>query len=326
VFLAIRTQAAPTLADFARNALRRPYCDADSTTCVDGNQPAGDGLLARQGKDFTGFGGDARAAIDRMALADRLALARDPAVPRELALDLTLTNYVRAVLLSNDGAVDETARSLATLLPQVSADWQRIAATAPGPDKRFAEIFVMAKIPSLRTDLADYSRPEGDEPSFSGYWEDWLVPAAGSAAAPMVPPASAYMPEGYWDRANPPSPDGPADDLPCAGKCGQGTFAFRAPPFLAPSGAAALRERARFLTGDSAKPATAGATSLWDEALAYVTARPNDPRAGETLYRMIRVARWGGNHNHLGKRAFTLLHARYPASDWAKKSPYFYDD
>lgn len=41
---------------------------------------------------------------------------------------------------------------------------------------------------------------------------------------------------------------------------------------------------------------------------------------------MIRVARWGANHEHLGRRAFQLLHARYANSAWAKRSPYYYDD
>jgi hypothetical protein len=56
-----------------------------------------------------------------------------------------------------------------------------------------------------------------------------------------------------------------------------------------------------------------------------VKVRPRDPRAGEMLYRLIRVARWGGNHDQLGRRAFTLLHARYPKSIWAKRSPYWYN-
>ena len=74
------------------------------------------------------------------------------------------------------------------------------------------------------------------------------------------------------------------------------------------------------------RPVPAGALSLWDEALAYARAHPRDPRSPETLYRLIRVARWGGNHNHLGRRAFQLLHRRYPDSDWARRSPYYYDD
>jgi hypothetical protein len=243
IFLGVRAQLSTSLADFVRHALREPYCDSEGDGCVDGNWPAGDGLLGRRGNGFVGFGGDARAVIDRLPLADRLALGRDPAIPRELKLDLALTNYARAVLLENDPAVNETARALADLLPQVRADWRRIASTAPGPDKRFAEIFVMAKIPSLRTDLANYERPEGPEPSFGGYWIAWMIPAAGTRPEPAdFPPAPTYMPEHSWYGGDGGSPDD-GSDLPCAGKCGQGNFPFRTPDFVTSRLAIARDER-----------------------------------------------------------------------------------
>lgn len=65
---------------------------------------------------------------------------------------------------------------------------------------------------------------------------------------------------------------------------------------------------------------TNGATSLWEDILDYVRARPNDPRFPEALYRLICVARWGGGHKQLGKRAFLLLHSRYPQSLWTRQS------
>ena len=59
--------------------------------------------------------------------------------------------------------------------------------------------------------------------------------------------------------------------------------------------------------------------------LSYIGTHPNDTRAPETLYWLIRVGRFSGSHNHSGHRAFDLLHKRYPTSVWAKKSKYFYD-
>ncbi len=73
------------------------------------------------------------------------------------------------------------------------------------------------------------------------------------------------------------------------------------------------------------EPSAGTTVSLWVEAFDYVQAHPRDPRAPETLYRLIRVARWGGNHDHLGRRAFHLVHTRYPSSRWTKLSPFFYD-
>jgi hypothetical protein len=322
IFLSIRAQLATSLADFAEQALRQPYCEAGTPSCLGYAAVVDEAQLGRRGQDWVGLGDDARMAIDRLPLADRLALGRSDALPAPLRLDLTLTNYVRAVLLRDDAAVNETARALVTLLPQVKADWQRILRTAPGPAKRFAEIFVMAKIPSLRPDLADYARPYGNEPSFGGYWDAWLVQAPRGMAAGRFPQASAYYQGIWWGRIG--DEDQADADLTCAGKCGA-AFVPRLAPFAAPLQPAALAERNAFRRASDIEKGKTGGTTLWEEALAYVAAHPRDPRAGEALYRLNRVGRWGGNYNHLSKRAFRLLHARYPGTVWAKRSPYYYD-
>jgi hypothetical protein len=45
----------------------------------------------------------------------------------------------------------------------------------------------------------------------------------------------------------------------------------------------------------------------------------------EALHWLVHVGHFGGTHNHSGARAFRLLHARYPNSEWAKKTPVFND-
>ncbi|GEM_PF-3594173 len=51
--------------------------------------------------------------------------------------------------------------------------------------------------------------------------------------------------------------------------------------------------------------------------------------AAEALHRVVMLNRYesGGDLNGtpLGKRAFTLLHKRFPKSEWTKKTPYWYD-
>ncbi|OAN66901.1 hypothetical protein [Sphingomonas sp. TDK1] len=322
IFLAIRTQLATSLADFATHALRQPYCQEGQADCLGYAGAISDGQLARRGAGWVAFGSDATLLIDRLPLPVRLELARSTDLPTELRLDLTLTNYTRAVLLRDDAAVDETARALVTLLPQVRGDWQRILRTAPGADKRFAEIFVMTKIPSLRADLADYHRPSGTTASFGGYWEAWLVQPPRGPNALRFPPAGAYG-DGWWNRRESGSDDS-AVDRTCDSKCGA-PFPIHLAPFAVPLQDTALRERSAYRTIADLPEGTAGGKTLWEAALAYVAAHPKDPRAGETLYRLIRVGRWGGNANQMGKRAFRLLHTRYPGTIWAKRSPYYYN-
>ena len=64
---------------------------------------------------------------------------------------------------------------------------------------------------------------------------------------------------------------------------------------------------------------------MWDEMLDYVTAHRDDPRAAEALYWLVHVGHFGGSHNHSGRRAYRLLKARYPQSDWAVRTRYYFD-
>jgi len=323
IFTAVRAQFATSLADFAQAMLRSPYCEPGSATCVEAIWPGGEGLVGRlpSGR-FVGFGAESRAIIDRLPLAERIALAADIAIPRELRLDLALTGYGRAVQLQDHVAIDRLATLLTTLLPQLAPDWRRIVRTAPGADKQFAEAFVMAKIPSIRVDLTDYARPVGTVPQFAGYWVDWLVIPRGRATAAVRFPLAGAYDVGFYDV---PSDDQQEPiDLTCLSHCGPGGFPLRLPGFAVAGLPRAQAERRYFVFG-GAGPNPRLAHSLWGDMLAYVRAHPGDPRSPEALYRLIRVARWGGNHDHLGKRAFHLLHDRYPRSVWTRRSPYYYD-
>jgi len=66
---------------------------------------------------------------------------------------------------------------------------------------------------------------------------------------------------------------------------------------------------------------------LGAQAVAYAAAHPEDPRVPESLYLVVRATRYGCTDAQTGdasKRAFDLLHRRYPNTEWAKKTPYWY--
>lgn len=324
---AVRSQLATDLGEFARLAVREPYCLATYNDCGGGDEPyyRAETLGRRPGGGaWLGWGDEARAVIDRMPLRQRMALSRDRSLPDALRLDLALTSFARSVQLQDNAAIDAMASELVTLLPQLRAEWQAIPAARPGPAKRFATFFAMAKIPGLRTDLAGYLRPHGTVAEFQRTWVAWRLLPPGRGAPNIEPPDADDYWQGYWLASGEDQ-----TDLVCLAKCGLSSFPLRLPPFVAAAEAEARRERAFFLTGgdggDGADPAPPGTVYLWDEALAWVAAHPRDPRSPEMLYWLIRIARWGGNHDHLSRRAFQLLHRRYPGSAWARRSPYHYD-
>jgi hypothetical protein len=345
IFMSERAQVASSLDDFARFALRHRICgqagdanwDTTTVACVRGrwdvDQIQSSGIYDREGaKGSLGWGEDALAIIDRAPLADRIALSRNQTIPAKLRLDVALTSYGRAVLLQDNAAIDGLARDLAILLPVMAKDFQDIPAAQPGADKRFAEFVVLAKIPGIRTDLIDYERPEGAHVAdFQRYWTDWiLLKRPGASASPA--PLARYQADGAnFDNS---SQDGlwpdAATDLSCLGECGRGSAPLRTPDVFASGAAKAAAERVMFFKTDHAddKPEPTpppGAVDIWDEMLDYAKAHPKDPRIPETLYWLVHVGHYGGSHNHSGKRAFELLHGRYPKSVWAKKTPYYND-
>jgi hypothetical protein len=66
---------------------------------------------------------------------------------------------------------------------------------------------------------------------------------------------------------------------------------------------------------------------LGAQALAFAEKNPRDPRVPEALYLVVRASRYGCTDEKTGdfsKRAFDLLHRRYPANEWTKKTPFWY--
>ena len=61
--------------------------------------------------------------------------------------------------------------------------------------------------------------------------------------------------------------------------------------------------------------------------LDWAKAHPNDPRLPEALHYFVRATRYGCVDKSIGpysRKAFDLLHRKYPNSEWTKKTPYWF--
>ena len=68
---------------------------------------------------------------------------------------------------------------------------------------------------------------------------------------------------------------------------------------------------------------------LAEKALQWAGSHPDDPRVPEALHRVVEAVRYGcgsdpTRDSSYSKRAFTLLHKRYPNSEWTKKTKYWF--
>jgi hypothetical protein len=79
---------------------------------------------------------------------------------------------------------------------------------------------------------------------------------------------------------------------------------------------AALAERAAVATN-----------FLCAETLAWAKPHPGDPRLPEALYLAVRATRYGPadkSTRDYSRQSFELLHRRFPNSEWARKTKYWY--
>jgi hypothetical protein len=92
-------------------------------------------------------------------------------------------------------------------------------------------------------------------------------------------------------------------------------------------------ERPAFLEGKEAPPDaafgwSAGPNRLGQEVLAYAKQHPDDPRLPEALHLTVRATRYGcfgESYLEVSKSAFGILHKRFPKSEWAKQTPYYFE-
>ena len=358
LFTAERLQLAADLGEFARLALRRTVCTKQANDCRNtdwGYYGTGGGLFDAEGDAATvGVGDDARYLIDRLPLATRMDLAVDTTLPPAIRLDVALTSFARAVLVHDDPAADRMATLLRQLLPVMAADFAAIPG-AKGEGRQFALFFVFAKIPGLRADLLDYTRPIGAVTDFTSGWPDWVV--LDRPDPDSIPPAPVLYDNAGYQMVDVPAGTELGDgkrrlpDVVCTGMCGAGGFVPRLPAFLAPAAVTRATAERRLLPppgryGDptttplgrtaafpvlgaaglpKAVPPPAGAVVVWDFILDYVGRHPRDPRAPEALHWLIHVGHYGQSHNHSGRRAFQLLKSRYGNTSWAKQNQFYYD-
>jgi hypothetical protein len=309
LFLAQRLKLASNLYEFLTYAQRVP---AGFSWDEDGREQPED---ISQNDDLKAFA-DGRTLFDAdaakvlnglMPLSVLKDAATSNVLPEHLRRDLAQATWLRAILLDDDKTASEVVPLLKSLVPAMSAYLDDYLAAKGSDAKKFAAIYAWLKFPGLEPNvdsgLGRMLLPLGEQDAYRDNW--WCSAASG------------------FERANAPENKTETEEKATA-KAFTAISEADSPLFLDQSQrAAALKEHDR-LANFGAAP-----NYLSRQVISWAQKNPNDPRVPEALHLAVKSTRYGCPDKETGaasKAAYQLLHKRYPASPWTKKTPYWYKD
>jgi hypothetical protein len=232
----------------------------------------------------------------KLAVSELLALARDPRLQPDIRAGIAIAAWMRADLLGQQAAAADAARI-------VAAD-ARLAHTAAaylqaGNAAARRHVLLLA---SLRKGLTPDVESHGlrDAQANRSWATDSDQPVAGMWCAIGGTPDTRPAPDPWSPRAVeqvPPTPDLSADK--------------------------SARDRELAALG-RLKTATG---VVGDHVLARARTHPDDPELPWLLHVVVQSTRGGcldKDSRTLSRTAWQLLHRRFPGSEWARKTPYYF--
>jgi hypothetical protein len=302
LFRAERMKIAANWDEFLKFAVRIPagtfsgfqqYGNAD----IDGEDASlPDGVKPRQ----PAFDVDAAKIVNEQTPLDLLldAALRD-VLPKPMRREVATSVWVRSILLGDENTAKAATPLLQDLAPELKQPLQAYADAKDTSSRRFAAVFLMLNFPGLRPYVqTGFGRltPTGKLDDFR---DNWWCPFQGWKDTPDYYKVASTLPEHLH--------------------------------LLYPDGA----PKAQFLSTDQQARARAEWKRLSEtppapeylarQAVKWVRNNPADPRAPEALHLAVRAVRYGcGATEGASKEAFQLLHQKYPGSEWARKTKYWY--
>jgi hypothetical protein len=255
-----------------------------------------DGVKPRQ----PAFDVDAAKIVNEQTPLDLLldAAQRD-VLPKPMRREVATSVWVRSILFGDENTAKAVTPLLQDLAPELKQPLQAYVEAKDANSRRFAAVFLMLNFPGLRPYAqTGFGRltPSGKIDDFR---DNWWCPFRPSQDTPDYYRVASTMPEPLQLLY----PDG----APKA-------------HFLSPDQQARGQAEWKRLTELPPAP-----EYLAVQTVEWVRNNPDDPRAPEALHLAVRAARFGcGAKKGASKEAFQLLHEKYPDSEWARKTKYWY--
>ena len=314
-FRALRMKLAINLSEFLRFAPRLST-DAAGIAAL----PAGETDYKPGTPEYAAtrphFDSDASVVFtEKLPLRMLADAAKSHLLPPDLRRDVAIAAWTRAILLKNETVARELTPTLIELVPEVKASLAEYASAADTEHREFAAVFAILRNPGFRPFVsADPARgwfisftEESGFDKIDNFHDNWWCSFA-------PPPKDQNWGWDYYRMFS--KLREPLLEVYPGGTVSE-------PGFLRPEEKVAAAEEHAALVVLLSAPRYLGKLAVeWAEA------HPDDPRVPEVLHLVVRAWRYGcteSSGENYSKRAFQLLHNRYPQSNWTKQTPYWFN-
>jgi hypothetical protein len=296
LFLSQRLALAQNLDEFLSNAKRVPagYALEELTEKPPDTDKAEKALFDR----------DSAAALnERMPLTMLKEAAASQTLPAHLRRRIAVAAWTRAVLIGDESIAEQLVPILQDLEPDLRQDLQAYLTATNAAARKFAGIFLILRFPGTRPYIVpgvERTEPIGKTDSYRDNW--WC-------------PLNLDLNASNYDKMS--GMQEPPDATSAKKKPAPGY-----PAFLSEGERVAAASEWRKLVAIPTAP-----NYLPGAVLDYARQQPDDPRVPEALSLAVHSTRYGCTDKEtvkFSKAAFDLLHKRYPNSEWAKKTKYWF--
>jgi hypothetical protein len=291
LFAAARLATARTFEEYLNDAVRVP---------VDSSNPAPAADARAIDQDVTSV------LNERLPLSMIRRAGKSSSLPDHVRRDIVLAAFTRAILLNRSETVRALLPEVVHNEPPLARALKPMTSAADDAALRDEGALLIVRHPGLRPFVTiGRRRGPGALASMDALRDNWWCDFSGDGVFPYETI--------YWRGQT---------DEPWRRLLYTSLKAAPDPSFLtADERHEADNERQQLKQIDAAP------NELGWRVLAWARAHPADPRVPEALHLVVRATRFGCTNDRtaaVSKAAFTLLHGKYAASPWAKKTPLWF--
>jgi len=299
-FLGLRMRLARTLGEFMRFAPRTPVAVSYDVPEPVNAHPFDAGTDVPQDAQY--FDRDSVFVLNRSSPLALLArITRDETLPRRLRREIAIAAWTRAVAIGRFDFAKRSSEMLADLVPEVAGDLRQLRDAGTPEETRFIAAYTLLRFPGLDPLIAAGYPRETPLAKIDSLRRNWWCAGPSADGAPGYRPTPVDSGAALVDTAE--------------------SWATQL-PFVTPAERESAQREAKKLDAVEAAP-----DFLAREVLAWSESHADDPRVPEALHLVVRATRYGctgDKTSRYSRRAFERLHERYPDSDWAKRTPYWF--